>query len=92
VGGKHSHHCTIPAPEKKAPRKHLVHAITIIGVQLYSWCATLLSGQSTELLFYVLLQLVLPPWPMYRKHALDWQKPRPEKTDTKREGGKKKQK
>jgi len=35
-------------------------------------------------------QIVLPPWPMYRKNPLDWQKPRPEKSDTKREGGKKK--
>jgi len=42
--------------------------------------------------FIVSCVLVLPPWPMYRKHALEWQKPRPENTDTKREGGKKKQK
>lgn len=70
---------------------HVVHAI-ITGVHLYSLCATPLSGQSTELFLYDVLQLVLPPWPMYRKHALDWQKPRPEKTDTKKGGGKKKQK
>ena len=39
-----------------------------------------------------IFQLVLPPWPMYRRNPLDWQKPRPEKADTKKEGGKKKQK
>ncbi|KAJ7331600.1 Signal peptidase complex subunit 1 [Desmophyllum pertusum] len=42
--------------------------------------------------FIVSCVLVLPPWPMYRKNALDWQKARSEKVDTKREGGKKKQK
>ncbi|KAM7434530.1 Signal peptidase complex subunit 1 [Porites harrisoni] len=40
--------------------------------------------------FIVSCVIVLPPWPMYRKNPLDWQKPRPEKSDTKREGGKKK--
>ncbi|CAH3107963.1 unnamed protein product, partial [Porites lobata] len=40
--------------------------------------------------FIVSCLIVLPPWPMYRKNPLDWQKPRPEKSDTKREGGKKK--
>ena len=39
------------------------------------------------------LQLVLPPWPMYRRNSLEWQKPRLEKSIEKTDSkNKKKQK
>ena len=91
VGGKYSQHFAIPAPKiiisptwPCSSRYYYRSSNIFLVWNTFVW-------QLTELLLYDLLQLVLPPWPFYRKHALDWQKPRPEKTNTKR-GGKKKQK
>ncbi|EDO38482.1 predicted protein [Nematostella vectensis] len=79
----------------------LFHIIIIFfGVAGFLWGYYVEQFGATVMIliagFVVSCLVVLPPWPCFRKHPLQWQKPRPEKQnpEAKREErpGKKKQK
>ncbi|XP_068696666.1 signal peptidase complex subunit 1-like [Montipora capricornis] len=74
--------------------ERIFHGIIIsFGTAGFLWGYYIQQFSATILVlaagFILSCLLVLPPWPMYRNHPLDWQRPRPEKSDTKRDGGKK---
>ncbi|XP_029205664.1 signal peptidase complex subunit 1-like [Acropora muricata] len=77
--------------------ERLFHIIILFfGIVGFLWGYYIQQFGATFLIlaagFLVSCLLVLPPWPMYRKHPLNWQRVRPERTETRRDTGKKKQK
>uniref|UniRef100_A0A1L8DUZ0 Signal peptidase complex subunit 1 n=2 Tax=Nyssomyia neivai TaxID=330878 RepID=A0A1L8DUZ0_9DIPT len=68
--------------------------ITIFGIAGLIWGGYVqLFSQTVFILaagFAVAALLTIPPWPMYRRKSLNWQKPRPETADDSKKKEKKK--
>ncbi|XP_055851434.1 signal peptidase complex subunit 1 [Episyrphus balteatus] len=70
--------------------------ITLFGIVGLIWGAIIQQFSQTVYIlgagFLLAALLTVPPWPIYRRRPLNWQKPRPETTTTNGEESKKKKK